>query len=85
MLRKADVGVAKNYLDKDELDALNLIVSFYLDFAELQAKSWREMTMARRVSKLDDFLRLSERDILTTRGRSATTGPSTRRRPSTNS
>ena len=61
--------VAKNYLGKDELDALNLIVSFYLDFAELKAKSWREMTMARRVSKLDDFLRLSERDILTHTGK----------------
>ena len=68
-LRKADVGVAKNYLGKDELDALNLIVSFYLDFAELQAKSRREMTMARWISKLDDFLRLSERDILTHAGK----------------
>lgn len=68
-LRKADVGVAKNYLDKEELDALNLIVSFYLDFAELQAKSRREMTMAGWISKLDDFLRLSERDILTHAGK----------------
>ncbi|MFO0492797.1 MAG: RhuM family protein, partial [bacterium] len=68
-LRKADVGVAKNYLNKDELDALNLIVSFYLDFAELQAKSRREMTMAGWISKLDDFLRLSERDILTHAGK----------------
>lgn len=68
-LRKADVGVAKNYLDKDELDALNLIVSFYLDFAELQAKSRREMTMAGWISKLDDFLRLSEREILTHAGK----------------
>lgn len=67
-LRKADVGIAKNYLNKDELDALNLIVSFYLDFAELQAKSRREMTMAGWISKLDDFLRLSDRDILTHAG-----------------
>ncbi len=67
--RKADVGVAKNYLDQDELDALNLIVSFYLDFAELQAKSRREMTMAGWITKLDDFLRLGERDILTHAGK----------------
>ena len=46
-----------------------MIISFYLDFTELKAKSWREMTMARRVSKLDDFLRLSERDILTHTGK----------------
>jgi hypothetical protein len=68
-LRKADVGVAKNYLNQQELDALNLIVSFYLDFAELQAKGRREMTMAGWISKLDDFLRLSERDILTHAGK----------------
>lgn len=67
--RKADVGVAKNYLDNDELEALNLIVSFYLDFADLQAKMRRAMTMAAWITKLDDFLRLSERDILTHAGK----------------
>jgi hypothetical protein len=40
-VRKADVAIAKNYLKKEEIDALNLIVSAYLDFAELQARpSW---------------------------------------------
>ncbi|TWT45035.1 hypothetical protein RAS1_14560 [Phycisphaerae bacterium RAS1] len=67
--RKSDVGVAKNYLAKDELEALNLIVSFYLDFAELQALSRRPMHMRDWIAKLDDFLRLSERDILTHAGR----------------
>ncbi len=67
--RKTDVGVAKNYLSKDELEALNLIVSFYLDFAELQARSHRPMRMADWISKLDDFLRLSERQILTHAGK----------------
>lgn len=67
--RKADVGVAKNYLAKDELEALNLIVSFYLDFADLQALSRRAMYMRDWISKLDDFLRLSERDILTHAGK----------------
>jgi hypothetical protein len=63
--RKADVGVAKNYLTNEELEALNLIVSFYLDFAELQARSRKAMYMADWISKLDDFLRLSDRDVLT--------------------
>ena len=68
-VRKADTEVAKNYLDADELDSLNLIVSFYLDFAELQAKSQRKMKMADWIRKLDDFLKLSERDILTHAGK----------------
>ena len=65
---KLDVGVAKNYLRGDELEALNRIVSFYLDFGELQAMSRRAMYMKDWIGKLDDFLRLSERDILTHAG-----------------
>ena len=57
--------MAKNYLGPAELDALNRIVSLYLDFAELQALNRRAMYMRDWVAKLDDFLRLSERDILT--------------------
>ena len=67
-VRKGDVAIAKNYLTKDEIEALNLIVSAYLDFAELQARSRRPMHMADWVAKLDDFIRLSERDILTHAG-----------------
>jgi hypothetical protein len=62
--RKTDVTVAKNYLAADELDALNRIVSAYLEFAELQALGRRPMHMADWIAKLDDFLRLGERDIL---------------------
>ena len=62
--RKADVAIAKNYLQADELRALNLIVAAYLDFAELQAVSRRPMTMADWIGKLDDFIRLSDRDVL---------------------
>jgi len=68
-VRKADVTVAKNYLDAGELDALNRIVNAYLEFAELQARSRRPMYMRNWIAKLDDFLRLSERDILTHAGR----------------
>ncbi len=63
-----DAKVAKNYLNPEELQALNLIVSFYLDFAELQALNRRTMTMAAWISKLDDFLRISEREVLTHAG-----------------
>jgi hypothetical protein len=67
--RKADVSVAKNYLQPEELEALNLIVSLYLDFAELQALGRKPMYMRDWVTKLDDFLRISEREILTHAGR----------------
>lgn len=62
--RKADVNVAKNYLSEEELRALNLIVAAYLDFAELRAVSRRPMTMADWIAKLDDFIRLSDREVL---------------------
>ncbi len=68
-LRKGDVSVAKNYLAPDELKALGLIVSAYLDFAELQAFGRKPMYMANWIAKLDDFIRLSDRDILTHAGK----------------
>ena len=67
--RKSDVGVAKNYLNPEELKALNHIVSFYLEFAEMQAQSRRAMTMNDWITKLDNFLRLSEREVLTHAGK----------------
>ena len=67
-VRKTDVVIAKNYLNPEELDALNRIVTAYLEFAELQALNRRPMHMADWIRKLDDFLRLSERDILTHAG-----------------
>jgi hypothetical protein len=67
--RKLDSAIAKNYLDATELDALNKIVNAYLEFAEVQALNRRPMTMADWIGKLDDFLRLGERDILTHAGR----------------
>ena len=67
--RKSDVSIAKNYLDQEEIEALNRIVTAYLEFAELQAMSRRPMYMADWIAKLDDFLRLSDRDILTHAGK----------------
>lgn len=64
-----DAKVAKNYLSEEELDTLNRIVSMYLDFAELQARGRKPMYMKDWISKLDDFLRISEREVLTHAGR----------------
>ena len=55
--KRADAGIAKNYLSPDELDTLNRIVSLYLDFAELQAQSHQPMYMKDWIQKLDDFLK----------------------------
>jgi hypothetical protein len=63
-IQKAEVTVAKNYLNQDELETMNLIVSQYLDFAELQARSGKVMYMRDWVRKLDDFLRVNDREIL---------------------
>ena len=50
---KSDVGIAKNYLTERELTVLNLLVSQFLDFAELQALEERAMTMKDWVAELD--------------------------------
>ena len=65
---QADVEVAKNYLSAEELDTLNRIVAMYLDFAELQALNRRPMYMKDWIAKLDEFLKVSEREILTHAG-----------------
>ncbi|HID53928.1 MAG TPA: cell filamentation protein Fic [Anaerolineae bacterium] len=67
-IRKADVSVAKNYLTQEELDTLNRIVTIYLEFAELQALNRKPMYMSDWIAKLDDFLRISDRDVLTHAG-----------------
>ena len=53
------MAIAKNYLAEDEMKALNLIVSAYLDFAELQALNRKPMHMADWIAKLDDFIRIA--------------------------
>ncbi|MDR1452880.1 MAG: virulence RhuM family protein [Candidatus Margulisbacteria bacterium] len=67
--RKTDTAFAKNYLTEDEVDTLNRIVTLYLDFAELQAKNKAPMYMKDWISKLDDFLKVSNRKILTHAGK----------------
>lgn len=67
--RKADAVIAKNYLTPEELNQLNLIVAAYLDFAALQATNQRPMYMRDWITKLDQFIQLSEREILTHAGK----------------
>ncbi|QCQ22119.1 virulence RhuM family protein [Desulfoglaeba alkanexedens] len=66
---QADSEIAKNYLTIEELDTLNRIVTIYLDFAELQALNRKPMYMKDWIAKLDEFLKVSERDILTHAGK----------------
>jgi hypothetical protein len=63
------VAIAKNYLNEEELKKLSLIVTQYLDFAELQAMERRAMYMRDWIAKLDGFLRLSDKEILAHAGR----------------
>lgn len=68
-IRRADVGVAKNYLSQKEIDELNRIVTRYLDYAEDQARRKSPVHMAEWVKKLDGFLTFDERNILTNAGK----------------
>ena len=64
-----DITIAKNYLTEQEIKTLNLIVSLYIDFAELQASSGRLMKMKDWIDKLDEFLKVSEKEILKNAGK----------------
>lgn len=68
-VRKADVAIAKNYLDESEIDELNRIVVMWLDFAEDQARRRKQIFLKNWEERLDDFLRLNDRPILTSAGK----------------
>lgn len=69
MPTKPEAEIAKNYLTHEEVKSLNRIVSLYLDFAEMQAEEHRPMYMKDWLNILDDFLRISRKDILTHAGK----------------
>lgn len=69
MPSKPEAEIAKNYLTHEEVKSLNRIVSLYLDFAEMQAEEHRPMYMKDWINILDDFLRISRKDILTHAGK----------------
>ncbi len=68
MPKRTDAEFAKNYLNEEEIDTLNRIVNLYIDYAELRAKDHKPMYMRDWIHKLDDFLRLSDKEILTHAG-----------------
>lgn len=68
-IKRADTEIAKNYLTQTELDALNKIVSAYLDIAEVRALAHEPMYMKDWLETIDDYLKMTRRDILTTKGR----------------
>ena len=67
-IRRSDVEVAKNYLTEQELDALNKIVTAYLDIAEVHALNQEPMYMKDWLKTIDDYLKMTRRDILTSSG-----------------
>ncbi len=68
-IRKTDIGIAKNYLNEEELNGLNRIVTMYLDYAENQAGKRVVMNMKDWVEKLDAFLQFNEESVLKDAGR----------------
>jgi hypothetical protein len=67
--RKSDVAIAKNYLNEEEITALNLLVEQYLAFAEAQAQQRKPMYMQDWIKKLNDILTINEREVLEHAGR----------------
>ena len=63
-VRKGDVTVAKNYLNEEEITALNLLVEQYLAFAEAQAQQRKPMYMKDWIKRLNDILTINEREVL---------------------
>ncbi len=68
-LKRADVEIAKNYLSSEEIDALNKIVTAYLDIAEVRALAQEPMYMKDWLETIDDYLKMTRRDILVTKGK----------------
>lgn len=64
IVRKDDIIIAKNYLTEDELQVLNRVVNLYIEYAELQALERKAMTMQDWIIKLDEFLKISGRQLL---------------------
>lgn len=68
-VRKGDVVISKNYLNADEIDTLNRLVTGFLEFAELRAKNRQTTTMAEWVAQTDRFVAFNEREVLQGPGR----------------
>lgn len=69
VLARQDIEIAKNYMSREEIETLDLLVNQYIDFAELQTRSRKVMYMKDWKAKFDAFLQLNEREILTHAGK----------------
>ncbi|UQA62795.1 virulence RhuM family protein [Polyangium aurulentum] len=69
VIHKDDITVAKNYLREDEITELNRIVVMFLDFAEDQARRRKQIFLRDWKTRLDDFLRFNDREVLPDAGR----------------
>ena len=69
IIKRTDVVIAKNYLNEQEIDALNKIVTAYLDIAEVHALNQEPMYMEDWLKTIDEYLKMTRRDILTTKGK----------------
>lgn len=67
-VRKKDVDIAKNYLSQEEMEELNRVVAMYLDFAEDQARRHIPMYMKDWEEKLNGFLKMTGREVLSDAG-----------------
>jgi len=65
---KQEAGIAKNYLNEEEIGILNRLVSAYLDIAEINAMRRKSMSMNDWIDVLDGFIKMSRQDILTNAG-----------------
>lgn len=68
-VRKADVVIAKNYLQADELDKLNRLVNMFLEFAELRAKNKQRLTLENWRQYVDNFITFNEQALLANAGK----------------
>lgn len=68
-VRKADVVVAKNYLQKEELDQLNRLVNMFLEFAEFRAKNKQSLSLANWRQYVDSFMTFNEQPLLKNAGK----------------
>ncbi len=66
---RSETEIAKNYLTEEELKILNRMVSAYLDIAEINALSMHTMTMKDWTNELDNFLKMTRKDILNNKGK----------------
>lgn len=69
VVRKGDITIAKNYLNQDEITELNRIVTMWLDFAEDQARRRKQVFLKDWESKLNEFLKFNDRNVLTDKGK----------------